>query len=194
VEATLANAFLRAFGGEKIRISWSGIDDEASLLLGSGRPAFVEVVAPVSRKTGLVRLNMMPSEDVQLTRAEVASLDRSWIEDLVKEVLVTADFESKLGMADVRLLEQAYKQRNLTVPGGRKARQRRVYELIILTTGRKARMRLVLDNGVNLNQLLAIKVDSGSGQERARPSFADLLPTNRILAAETEVVRLYKPA
>jgi tRNA pseudouridine(54/55) synthase len=192
VEAALAKAFLKAFHGDRIKISWSGIEDESSLLLGSGRPAYVEVVSPARRRTGLIQLDMMPTKGVQLTRAELAPLDRSRIEDLVKEVLVTADFESNLGTAEVRLLEQAYKERDLAVVGERRARPRRVHELVILNPGRRVKMRLLLDNGINLRQLLAIKTDSGGKQERAQPSFSDLMPTNRVLEAESEIVRFHK--
>jgi hypothetical protein len=39
-----------------------------------------------------MRLNMKPTKNMQLTRAELAPLDRERIEALVKEVIVTADF------------------------------------------------------------------------------------------------------
>jgi tRNA pseudouridine synthase 10 len=188
VEAGLTHAFLDAFEGRRIKISWSGIEEESSLLLGGGRPTYVEVVAPAKRLSGLMRLNMKPTKNMQLTRAELAPLDRERIEALVKEVIVTADFESELAASDVQLLEQAYKNRDLVVVGDSRGRRKRVYTLEVFPSGRRTRMCFVLDNGVNLRQILALKADSGGGQEMAQPSFADLLPSNRILAIESDVV------
>ncbi len=192
VEAALVGAFLEAFLGAKVRISWSGIEDESSLLLGSGRPTYVEVVAPTRRESGLLRLNMTPTKDIQFTVVELARLDRSRIEDLVKEVLVTADFESELVAADVRLLEQAYKGRDLVVPRDRKSRPRRVHELVVVESGKKAKIRLLLDNRISLRQLLAPKSDFRTEVEGLQPSFADLLPTNRVLTVESDIVGFRK--
>lgn len=188
IEAGLTHAFLDAFEGRRIKISWSGIEEESSLLLGGGRPTYVEVVAPAKRLSGLMRLNMKPTKNMQLTRVELAPLDRERIEALVKEVIVKADFESELAASDVQLLEQAYKNRDLVVVGDDRRRRKRVYALEVFPSGTRARMRFVLDNGVNLRQILAPKADSGGGQEVAQPSFADLLPSNRILAIESDVV------
>jgi tRNA pseudouridine synthase 10 len=192
VEAVLTDTFLEAFQGRKVKISWSGIEDESSLLLGNGRPAYVEVTSPTRRRKGLIRLNMAPARDIQLTRAELAPLDRSRIEDLAKEVFVTADFESELRASDVQLLEQAYREKDLTVTGDRKGRPRRVYKLEVVPFGKRAKMHLLLDNGISLKQLLAVKVDSEARQGRAQPTFADLLPANRVVAAESDVVRFQK--
>jgi len=188
IEAGLTHAFLDAFEGRRIKISWSGIEEESSLLLGGGRPTYVEVVAPAKRLSGLMRLNMKPTRDMQMTRAELAPLNRGMIEALVKEVVVMADFESELGASDVQLLEQAYKNRDLVIAGDGRGRRKRVYTLEVSPSGRRTRMRFVLDNGVNLRRLLAMKADSGGGQEMAQPSFADLLPSNRILSIESDVV------
>jgi tRNA pseudouridine synthase 10 len=192
IEAGLTRAFLDAFEGRRVKISWSGIEEESSLLLGSGRPTYVEVVAPARRLSGLMRLNMKPSKNVQMTRVELAPLDRERIEALVKEVVVTADFESRLTASDVQLLEQAYKNRDLVVTGDGRGRRKRVYALQMSPSGKRTTMRFVLDNGVNLRQLLALKADSVIGQEMAQPSFADVLPNNRILAIESDVVGFRK--
>lgn len=188
IEAGLTRAFLDAFEGRRIKISWSGIEEDSSLLLGGGRPTYVEVVAPAKRLSGLMRLNMKPTKDMQLTKAEFAPLNREVIEALAKEVVVTADFESELAASDVQLLEQAYKNRDLVVVGDGRGRRKRVYMLEVSPSGRRTRMRFVLDNGVNLRQVLALKADLSGGQEMAQPSFADLLPSNRILAIESDVV------
>jgi tRNA pseudouridine synthase 10 len=194
VEAELTRALLTAFMGRKVRVSWSGIEDESSLLVGSGRPTYVEVVAPAKRISGLMNLDMAPTRGVQLTRAEIEPLDREKIENLVKEVSVTADFESELMAADVELLQQAYKDRDLLFLGDRKGRRRKVYTLEAAVSGRKAEMRFVLDNGVSLRELLALKADSQRDQDRIQPSFADLLPGKRVLAIESCVLGFHKAA
>jgi tRNA pseudouridine synthase 10 len=192
IEAGLTHAFLDAFEGRRVKISWSGIEEESSLLLGGGRPTYVEIVAPARRLSGLMRLNMKPSKNVQMTRVELAPLDRERIEALVKEVVVTADFENELAASDVRLLEQAYRNRDLVVTGDGRGRRKRVYALEMSPSGKRITMRFVLDNGVNIRQLLALKAVSGIGQEMAQPSFADVLPNNRILAIESDVVGFRK--
>jgi tRNA pseudouridine synthase 10 len=188
IEAGLTCSFLEAFEGRRIKISWSGIEEESSLLLGRGRPTYIEVVAPAKRLSGLMRLNMRPTKDMQLTRVEFAPLNRDMIEALVKEVIVTAEFESELAASDVRLLEQAYRNRDMAVVGDGRGRRKKVYRLEVSPSGRRTLMRFVLDNGVNLRQLLAMKADSSGGQEMTRPSFADLLPGNRILTIESDVM------
>lgn len=192
LEAELTKSFLSAFAGRKVRVSWSGIEDESSLLVGNGRPAYIEVVSPARRATGLNWLNMTPSHGVQLTRAELEPLDRNRIEDLVKEVFIEAEFESELGVADVILLEQAYKERDLREAGNRKGRPKKVYAMKVVPRGTKARMHLFLDNGISLRQLLAPKADAGKGQEGPYPSLADLLPANRIITAESDIVGFRK--
>jgi tRNA pseudouridine(54/55) synthase len=192
VEAALVNAFLKAFGGAKVRISWSGIEEDSTLILGGGRPTYLEVVAPSRRESGLFQLNMTPTVGVQFTRVELAPLERSKIEDLSKEVFVTADFESELSAADIRLLEQAYKKRDLNVLGDRRSKPNRVHELVVFNSGRRARMRFLLDNRISLKQLLAIKTGAEGKAAEIQPSFADLLPTNRVLMAESDVVRFHR--
>ena len=189
VETELTRVFLAAFQGRKVKISWSGIEDDSSLLLGGGRPAYVEIVAPIKRVSGLMSLNMTPTVDVQLTRAEIAPLERERIEELVKEVLVMADFECELTLADAKSLELAFKGRDLTVLGDKRGRRKRVHSLMVTTSGKGARLHFILDNGASIRQILAVKSGSDGDLGKVQPSFADVMPTNRILSAESDVVR-----
>jgi tRNA pseudouridine synthase 10 len=186
VEAALTKSFLESFRGRRVKISWSGIDDEHSQLLGGGRPTYVEVVNPVKRTSGLLNLKMGPSTGIQLNRAEIAPLDRGRIEALLKEVQVTAEFESELTKADVQVLEQAYSNRGL-ITGDRKERLRTVRSLRVKPSGRWASLTFLVDNGIDIRQILAVRGGVDDGLDWARPSFADLMPFNRVLSIESDV-------
>jgi tRNA U54 and U55 pseudouridine synthase Pus10 len=188
VEALLTRSFLQAFKGRKVKISWSGMEDESSLLTGMGRPTYVEVVAPERRVSGLMSLNLTPAKEVQMTRAELSPLDRDRLEDLAKESVILASFEKELASADVELLEEAYMDRRLSVGGERRESTKKVYRVEVSPSGRSARIRILLDNGVSIRRLLAPKDVPEGESGTIQPSFADLLPGNRILTFENDVI------
>ena len=49
VESEIANYLVRIFGAKKAKFSWIGSEDDRSLVLGNGRPFYVEIIEPKKR-------------------------------------------------------------------------------------------------------------------------------------------------
>jgi len=190
VEGLLLRYFIDGFGAKKAKISWSGFDDDKSRVLGRGRPILVELVAPSKRETGLFALKMKLSNEVQLIEAEMIQPARELIENLKKEVLLKAKFERDLSPDEIRVLEKAYRDREVIMHNAidGRTRKKRVYFLQISPTHDGFGVHLFLDNAVGIRQLVRVKSDNRFSEDGLEPSFADVLPQNRVTSFEYDIL------
>ena len=59
--------------------------------------------------------------------------------------------------------------------------------LRVQASGKKADLCFLMDNGINVRQVLALKTEPNSHHGGVQPSFEDLLPSNRVISAESDV-------
>jgi tRNA pseudouridine synthase 10 len=151
VEFLVVRQFKRAFAASRIRISWSGTDDEESIVNGSGRPIFVQVLNPMHRYTGISRLDRMVGGPVQLTQVEEKELDTSMIVGLKKLVKYTLETSHPWVPGDINI-ESMF--RNRVVPSASK-NLRRVYWLkVVEVQNSSITMIAYMDNGISPWNLL----------------------------------------
>jgi|YelNatPaOPRAMG01_1025707.scaffolds.fasta_scaffold02002_18 tRNA pseudouridine synthase 10 len=190
VEATLSKVLLNAFDGSKVKLSWSGVDEDDSIVVGSGRPMLAQIVSPKRRVSGFTRINMNASDDVQMTVVEAAEPERSRIEDLIKHVRAKAVFEKDLTVNEVNVLVKTFKGKAVSVSiGGNKRKERIVHELEINAMEGEAELFLRLDNAISVRHLISPYSLGKTEMGRVEPNFADVLPNNRVKWMLYDVVR-----
>lgn len=146
VENIISDEFTRAFGSNKIGISWSGIDDSDTLVLGNGRPAYLRILEPRKRYSGFLNLNRRQGNPVQFSLIELLSTKTYQFEGLRKLILYRLSTYKRLPDEQVELL---YSLKNIEIQ--KRANKKKVIHWLrpVLFTEKEVHLLCYMDNGIN---------------------------------------------
>lgn len=200
VQEIVEKPLLEATGGAFGSFHASGREDIDARMLGSGRPFVIEIATPKKRFLDLKRMqrliNIHGKNKVEVSDLKFA--DRDVVRDLKggeskqKEYRVSVQFENKITVADMQLLEKnlanaMIQQRTPIRVLHRRAdltRERYIYEVNVKKlSSKKAEMRLRCQGGLYVKEL--VTGDEG----RTIPSVSELLK-NKAKPLELDVLNI----
>jgi len=186
VEEIIGKPFLDATGGVKASFHASGREDIDARMLGKGRPFVMEITQPNKRFLNLKKLENTVNAHAK-GKVEVSDLwfaDKNVVrklkkaESAQKEYRVTIEFENKITVKDLRLLEEklintVVKQRTPIRVLHRRAnltREKYIYEVRIKKLSpKKAEMKTRCQGGLYVKEL--VTGDEG----RTTPNVSEIL-------------------
>jgi tRNA pseudouridine synthase 10 len=186
VEEIIGKPFLDATGGVKASFHASGREDIDARMLGKGRPFVMEITQPNKRFLNLKKLEKTVNAHAK-DKVEVSDLcfaDKNVVrklkkaESAQKEYRVTIEFENKITVKDLRLLEEklintVVKQRTPIRVLHRRAnltREKYIYEVRIKKLSpKKAEMKTRCQGGLYVKEL--VTGDEG----RTTPNVSEIL-------------------
>lgn len=186
VEELIGMPFLDATGGVKTSFHASGREDIDARMLGNGRPFVIEITQPKKRFLNLKKLEKVVNVGAE-GKVEVANLqlaDKNVVrklkkaESAQKEYHVIMEFENKISVKDLRLLEE--KLRNAVVNQRtpirvmhRRAdltREKYIYDVKVKKLSlKKAEMNILCQGGLYVKEL--VTGDEG----RTTPNISEIL-------------------
>jgi tRNA pseudouridine synthase 10 len=200
VEEIIGKPLLEITGGQKSSFHASGREDIDARMLGNGRPFVIEITKPLKRFLDLKKIekavNSCGQGKVQVSNLKFA--DRDIVrklkkgESTQKEYSVTMEFESRITLNDLRLVERrltnaAVNQRTPIRVLNRRAdllRERYIYEVNVKKLApKKAEMRVRCQGGLYVKEL--VTGDEG----RTTPSVAEILKI-RVSPAKLDVLNV----
>ena len=186
VEELIGKPFLDATGGVKTSFHASGREDIDARMLGNGRPFVIEITQPKKRFLDLKKLEKVVNAGAK-GKVEVASLqlaDKNVVrkvkkaESAQKEYHVIMEFENKISVKDLRLLEEklrnaVVKQRTPIRVMHRRAdltREKYIYDVKVKKLSpKKAEMNILCQGGLYVKEL--VTGDEG----RTTPNISGIL-------------------
>jgi len=186
VEELIAKPFLDSTGGVKASFHASGREDIDARMLGKGRPFVIEVTKPKNRFLDLKKLEGVIDAYAK-GKIEVSNLqfaDKAVVrrlkkgESAQKEYSVVMEFEDKIAIKDLHLLENKLanvlvKQKTPLRVLHRRAdltREKYIYEVKVKKLSpRKAEMKILCQGGLYVKEL--VTGDEG----RTTPSVSEIL-------------------
>jgi len=151
IEFFIVKQFKESFNGSKVKISWSGTDDENSLVNGSGRPIFVQVYNPIHRFSGVDKLDRMVGGPIQLVLIEermASAVAFTGLKKLVK-------FYIKLSSPWVHQIHEIENQfKNKTLPSASRSTKRIYWLKIEIVDNLTVVVLAYMDNGISPWSLL----------------------------------------
>ena len=186
VEELIEKPFLEAAGSLKASFHASGREDIDARMLGLGRPFVVEATAPKKRFLDLGKLedsvNAHAKGKVEVSRLKFADKDAvrrlKRGESTQKEYRVTIEFNAKITVKDLRLLEEKLTNVMIKQQTPRRVLHRRadlmrekyIYDVSVKKLSpRKAEMKVRCQGGLYVKELV-------SGDEgRTTPNVSELL-------------------
>lgn len=173
VERSLVKAFKQAFEAAGVKISWSGSEDDDAMVLGRGRPVFVQVVSPMRRNGGFERLDRLIGGPVQLVQVESKDFDPGFFDGLRKVVRFDVELDREAGQDVLAMIESSFREKGL--PSASR-RVKKVHWLRITENrGRKVKAVAEMDNGISPWRVVGLK----EGEE----GIAGLLGRGSVLKA-----------
>lgn len=186
VEELIEKPFLDATGGVKASFHASGREDIDARMLGNGRPFVIEITKPKKRFLDLKKLvkavNAGAEGKVEVANLQLADKDvvrkLKKAESARKEYRVIMEFENKISVKDLRLLEE--KLRNAVVKQKtpirvlhRRAdltREKYIYKVKVKKLSpKKAEMSILCQGGLYVKEL--VTGDEG----RTTPNISEIL-------------------
>jgi len=186
VEELIEKPFLEATGSMKASFHASGREDIDARMLGPGRPFVVEAAVPKKRFLDLRKLedfvNAYAKNKVEVSRLKFADKDAvrrlKTGESTQKEYRVTIEFDDKITVKDLRLLEEKLTNAMVKQQTPRRVLHRRanltrekyIYDVNVKKLSpRKAEMKVRCQGGLYVKELV-------SGDEgRTTPNVSELL-------------------
>ncbi|MEM4164718.1 MAG: tRNA pseudouridine(54/55) synthase Pus10 [Nitrososphaerales archaeon] len=174
VEQLLSQRLLNIFKGSKVTFSWCGSEDEQSLVLGEGRPFYVEVHNPKKRNLPSLNLPFKLGFGVKLKQLTLLAAKPEKMPSFRSEVLARVLFQSKpdkkkLKEASALLERSEIYQASLSK---RKTYVKKIYLFKIRVVGCKGFIRFICDGGLSIKRFL-----TGAG-EPITPNLPSLLGVN----------------
>lgn len=158
VESVISAYFITAFGAKKIKFSWIGSEDDESLVLGSGRPFYAEIIEPKTRKLTRTRRNAKLGNGIDLKGAKL--LGKKPASDVPFELIVEADIKTSKPVNETELRTLGKRFRNLEIrqysPNKQKFLRKKIVSFKatrMLAKNFKAMIRC--EGGTNIKKLVA---------------------------------------
>jgi tRNA pseudouridine synthase 10 len=146
VENIISEEFTRAFESNKISISWSGIDDSDTLVLGNGRPVYLRILEPRKRYSGFLNLNRRQGNPVQFPLIELVNNKTYQFEGLRKFILYRLSTCKHISDEQVELL---YSLKNIEIKNHANKRRLIYWLRPVSFTEKEISLLCYMDNGVN---------------------------------------------
>ncbi|MEM3685008.1 MAG: hypothetical protein QXT39_05030 [Conexivisphaerales archaeon] len=180
VEFEVVRHFKSVYGASKVKITWSGTEDDNSLVLGKGRPIFVHIINPMLRKSGFDRVCLSINKKIQFTEVRVMDSKPPVFDQLKKIVLYRLKLRDNLTDEQIRSLEDYFSDREATAHAGKK---RRVYNLgIKQNLNESVTMTAEMDNGLSPWLILGLKEESDIR------TVAEIIPRANIIEADYDII------
>ena len=180
IQFVATSYFNQIFEAEACNFVWLGSEDEMSLVQGSGRPFFVEVVRPKKRKTpkkGSRNWNLpykssegIEIPDFEILRSKPANIPQFKI---TAKIHLKKTGDSRESAIDAEQIQKNFSETNVNVRLSRKSRtvQRRIHSLNVLVEegGASATLTIDCDGGIPLKKFV-------SGQDgTVEPNISSLI-------------------
>lgn len=182
VELQIVKAFLVAFDAEKVRISWSGTEDDDTLVLGKGRPIRVTVFGPKRRFTGLWRLDSGAGRPIQFVLVEERDLKEFKQSTLKKLVLINIKLKTTIDEGKVRQIESSL--RTLDIEAMHGSPKKLYWSKVLQWSDDELNVAIQVDNGVNVWRIVLGNVES----EHTFPSLSDILGEDMISGVHYDII------
>jgi len=151
VENILEDKISSKFKAERAKFTWLGGEDTNSLVLGKGRPFFVEVINPKVRKVHLEEL---------LGKGDVEIVELKYVKEIVRGVkfkvkfLARVNFDPEPKEEDIIRVENFFKDREIKVLGSKGERIKKVYELKVKKVNGNYEVLAYMEGGIHIKNFL----------------------------------------
>jgi len=159
VENVINDEFTRSFESNKIRISWSGIDDSETLILGNGRPVYVRIFEPRKRYSGFLNLNRLQGNSVQFSFIELLDTKTYQFQGLRKFILYKLSTYQHISNERIELL---YSLKNIEFKNHMNKKKVIYWVRPVLITDKELHLLCYMDNGINPWKVMK-SYDNGGG-------------------------------
>ena len=153
VEQLLSNHLLKILQGTKTTFSWFGSEDDRSLVLGGGRPFYVEVHNPKKRHLPTLTLPANLGHGVKLTQLTLLDAKPEKVPSFKNKVLARVIFQNKPDKKVLRSLPNVIEVHQAS-PGKRKTYLKKIYEATIRLVGNRGYIRFICDSGLSIRRFL----------------------------------------
>ena len=165
VEGQISLFLYKKFGAKQVKISWIGGEDKTSLVLGNGRPFFVQIINPIKRKIQLPN---------QISLNEIKLHDLKIIDTLPKEPLkfkslieISIETENPLTVESLKKIKEI-KKSSIAVYDKAKRNEKFVYSISYKKTGTNSFIvSMEVDGGLPVKKFV--------GSDIVFPNLSDLL-------------------
>lgn len=171
VEQLINQYLLKTLRGAKTTFSWFGGEDEKSLVLGEGRPFYVEVHNPRKRHLPSLPLPANLGQGVKLTQLTLLDAKPEKVPSFRIKVLARVLFKSKPDKKVLSSLPNLVEVHQVSLRK-RKTYVKRIYSPTIRVVGNRGYVRFVCDGGLSIRRFL-----TGVG-EPITPNLPYLLGVN----------------
>jgi tRNA pseudouridine synthase 10 len=171
VEHLINQYLLKILQGAKTTFSWFGGEDERSLVLGAGRPFYVEVHNPKKRRLPTLTLPANLGYGIKLTQLTLLDAKPEKVPSFKIKVLARVLFQSKPDKKVLKNLPNPIEVNQASL-GKRKTYVKKIYSPTIRLVGNKGYIRFICDGGLSIKRFL-----TGVG-EPVTPNLPSLLGVN----------------
>ena len=171
VEHLINQYLLKILQGTKTTFSWFGSEDERSLVLGSGRPFYVEVHNPKKRHLPILTLPVHLGYGVRLTQLTLLGAKPEKVPSFKIKVLARVLFQSKPDKEAVKNLPTLIEVHQASLRK-RKTYLKKIYSPTIRVVRNRGYIRFICDGGLSIRRFL-----TGVG-EPVTPNLPSLLGVN----------------
>ena len=168
VEYLISQYLLKILQGTKATFSWFGSEDEKSLVLGAGRPFYVEVHNPKKRHLPTLTLPAKLGYGVKLTQLTLLDVKPEKVPSFKIKVLARLLFQSKPDKKAVAALPTLIEVQQASLKK-RKTYLKKIYSPTLRLVGKRGYMRFICDGGLSVRRFL-----TGIG-EPVTPNLPSLL-------------------
>ena len=153
VELLINQYLLKILQGPKTTFNWFGSEDERSLVLGKGRPFYVEVHNPKKRHLPTLTLPAKLGFGVKLTQLTLLETKPEKAPSFKIKVLARVLFKSKPDKNAVKNLPNLIEVNQASLVK-RKTYLKKIYSPTIRLVGNKGYIRFICDGGLSIRRFL----------------------------------------
>ena len=158
VEQILNKHILSIFDGKKTTFSWVGGEDSKSLVLGNGRPFFVEINSPKKTHINDSKDLKYLSHGINLTELKPTTKKNHDTHSFRTEILVRAKFEKKISKEKLEKISKKITGMEVEQPSTKKQKisKKKIFLFTIKSMrGKNAQIHLICDGGLGIRRFIA---------------------------------------